>query len=56
VKIDPAARRISLSVREYKRAKEAEETSKFMDTQSHGEGFLKLGEILGKMINRENNK
>ncbi len=56
VKIDPAARRISLSVREYKRSKEVEETSKYMDNQSHGEGFLKLGEILGKMINRENNK
>lgn len=53
VKIDPAARRISLSVRELKRAQEAEETSKFMDNQSPGEGFLKLGEILGKMINRE---
>jgi small subunit ribosomal protein S1 len=54
VKIDPAARRISLSVREFKRAQEVEETGRFMDTQSQGEGFLKLGEILGKMINKEN--
>jgi len=54
VKIDPAARRISLSVREFKRAQEVEETGKFIDTQSQGEGFLKLGEILGKMINKEN--
>jgi len=53
VKIDPAARRISLSVREFKRAQEVEETGKFMDNQSPGEGFLKLGEILGKMINKE---
>ncbi len=54
VKIDPAARRISLSVREFKRAQEVEETDRFMDTQSQGEGFLKLGEILGKMINKGN--
>lgn len=54
VKIDPAARRISLSVREFKRAQEVEETGRFMNTQSQGEGFLKLGEILGKMINKEN--
>ncbi len=53
VKIDPAARRVSLSVKEYLRDKEAAETDKFMETHStNGEGFLKLGEILGKMINK----
>jgi len=53
IKIDPAARRVSLSVKEFKKAQEAEEAGKFMDNQSPGKGFLKLGEILGKMINRE---
>ncbi len=53
IRIDPDARRISLSVKEFKKAQEVEETDKFIGNQDQGEGFLKLGEILGKMINRE---
>jgi len=53
MKIDPGNRRISLSIKEYKRAKEKEETSRFMNAQMRGESILKLGEILGKMINKK---
>ena len=50
LKIDRENRRISLSLKEQKKVEEHKEASSFMENQ--GDSLLKLGELLGKVMNK----